>query len=105
MKKIVTLLLILVSIFIVYEVTKEETFTIVGKEVETSVRIESNKLLNPTYKRATLGLMYVDIVNVDGENIDASEIKVGAKIKAELKPLALLSNPPGLSAWKITLLD
>lgn len=91
--------------FIFFELTKEETFTIVAKEVETSVWIESNKLINPSYKRATLGLQYVDIVNVSGEELHFSELAIGDKIKADLKPLAFLSDPPGLSAWKITLLN
>jgi hypothetical protein len=33
-------------------------------------------------KRATLGLIDVDIVSVYGEELDFSELKIGVKIKA-----------------------
>ena len=102
---ILALLIVIGLIFIFVELNKEETFTIVGKEVETSVWIESNKLLNPSYKRATLGLKNVQIVNASGDEIDFSELEIGDKIKADFRPLALLSDPPVLSAWKVTLLD
>ncbi|MFN7253498.1 MAG: hypothetical protein ACK4M9_22395 [Anaerobacillus sp.] len=105
LRSIFTLLIVIGFLFIFVELTKEEIFTIVAKEVETSVWIESNKLINPSYKRATLGLIDVDIVSVYGEELDFSELKIGDKIKADLKPLAFLSDPPGLSAWKITLLN
>ncbi|MCT8140295.1 hypothetical protein H1D32_22905 [Anaerobacillus sp. CMMVII] len=103
-RSIFVLLIVLGIFFLFIELTKEEIFTIVRKESETSVWIESNKLINPSYKRATLGLKYVDIVNEFGEVIDYRELGIGDKIKADLKPLAFLSDPPGLSAWKITLL-
>ncbi|WP_227940457.1 hypothetical protein [Alkalihalobacillus deserti] len=104
-RSILALLIVIGLLFIFVELNKEEIFTIVGNEIETSVWIESNKLLNPSYKRATLSLMYVQIVNTSGDEIDFSELEIGDKIKADFKPLAFLSDPPGLSAWKVTLLD
>ncbi|WP_078554400.1 hypothetical protein [Bacillus alkalicellulosilyticus] len=102
---ILTILIVIGLIFIFVELNKGETFTIVGKEVETSVWIESNKLLNPSYKRATLDLKNVHIVNTSGNEIDSSELVIGDKIKVDFEPIALLSDPPVLSTGKVILLD
>jgi|SRR5690625_3482044 len=102
---ILVLLIVIALIFIFIELNKDETFTIVQKEAEIGVLIESNKLLNPSYKRATIGLKDVHIVNASGNEIDSSKLKVGNEIKAEFKAIEGLSDPPVLSARKVVLLD
>lgn len=102
---ILVLLIVITLIFIFIELNKDETFTIVQKEAEIGVLIESNKLLNPSYKRATIDLKDVHIVNASGNEIDFSKLEVGNEIKAEFKAIEGLSDPPVLSAWKVVLLD
>lgn len=102
---ILVLLIVIGLIFIFVELNKDETFTIVQKEAKIGVLIQSNKLLNPSYKRATLGLKDVHIVNASGNEIDFSKLEVGDEIKAEFRVIAGLSDPPVLSARKVILLD
>lgn len=102
---ILVLVIAMALIFIFIELNKDETFTIVQKETEIGVLIESNKILNPSYKRATIGLKDVHIVNESGNEIDFNKLKVGNEIKAEFKAIEGLSDPPVLSAQKVVLLD
>ncbi|MDE5414278.1 hypothetical protein [Alkalihalobacterium chitinilyticum] len=102
---ILVLLMVIGLILIFIELNKDETFTVVQKEAEIGVLIESNKLLNPSYKRATLGLKDVLIVNASGNEIDISKLEVGDEIKAEFRAIAGLSDPPVLSATRVVLLD
>ncbi len=101
------LVIILVTgiLFVFVDLLKEETFTIIEKDTDTFVWIESNKLLNPTYKRASLGLENARIINSNGEEIDYRELVIGDKIKADFKPMVALSDPPGLGAWEVKLLN
>lgn len=104
--RFILILLVVIAILLIFvELNKEETFTIVEIEAETSVFIKSNKLLNPSYKRATIDLQEVQIVNESGDEITIAELKIGDKINADFKPLALLSDPPSLGVRKVTLLD
>jgi len=102
---ILALLIVIALIFIFFELNKDETFTIIQKESEIAILIESNKLLNPSYKRATLGIKDVRIVNESDNEINFNELEAGNKIKAEFKVIEGLSDPPVLSARKIVLLD
>jgi hypothetical protein len=102
---VLVLLIVIALIFIFIELNKDEIFTIVQKEAEIGALIESNKLLNPSYKRATIGLKDVHIVSESGNEIDVSKLEIGNEIKADFKAIEGLSDPPTLSAQKITLLD
>ena len=113
---ILVLVIAMALIFIFIELNKDETFTIVQKETEIGVLSESNKILNPSYKRATIGLKDVHIVNESGNEIDFNKLKVGNEIdfnklkvgneiKAEFKAIEGLSDPPVLRAQKVVLLD
>lgn len=101
------LAVILVSgiLFVFVDLLKEETFTIIEKDTDTFIWIESNKLLNPTYKRASLGLENARIINANGEEIDYRELVIGDKIKADFKPIVALRDPPGLGTWEVKLLN
>lgn len=101
------LVIILVSgiLFVFVDLLKEETFTIIEKDIDTFIWIESNKLLNPTYKRASLSLENARITNADGEEIDYRELVTGNKIKADFKPIVLFRDPPGLAAREVKLLN
>src|SRR5690625_1728700 len=102
---ILVLLVAIALIFTFIELDKDEIFTIIQKESEIGALIESNKLLNPSYKRATIGLKDVHIENTSGNEIDFRKLEVGNVIKAEFKAIKGLSDPPVLSAQKIVLLD
>ncbi|MHA6250464.1 hypothetical protein [Oceanobacillus sp. CAU 1775] len=91
-------------LFILVELLKEETFTITEKDTDTFIWIESNKLLNSTYKRASLNLEDAVITNADGEEIDYRELVIGSEITAVFKPIILFTDPPGLSAREVKLL-
>ncbi|WP_078430502.1 hypothetical protein [Alkalihalobacterium alkalinitrilicum] len=88
-RSILVLLIVIGLLFIFIELNKDETFTIVQKEAEIGVLIESNKLLNPSYKRAILGLKNVQIVKATGDEIDFSELEIGDNIKVDWRGFQL----------------
>lgn len=92
-------------LFIFVDLLKEETFTIIEKGTDTFIWIESNKVFNPTYKRASLDLEDARIINADGEEIDYRELVIGGKIKAAFQPVVARRDPPGLEAMEVKLMD
>lgn len=105
MKLLVGMLSAAGILLIIADLMKEETFTIVEKDTDTFVWIESNKLLRPTYKRASLSLEKTRILNASGKEIDSSQLVTGDKITADFKPTVTFSNPPGLGAWEVRLVN
>lgn len=105
MKHLLAIILVLGILFVFVDLIKEETFTIIEKDTDTFIWIESNKLLNPTYKRASLELENARIINANGEQIDYRDLVLGNKIKAEFKSTLLHRDPPGLEAWEVKLLN
>jgi len=104
-KPLLAIILITGILFVFVDLLKEETFKIIEKDTDTYVWIESNKLLNPTYKRATLSLENAKILNVNGDEIDFRELVIGDKVKADFRPIVAHRNPPGLGAWEVKLLN
>ncbi|WP_251515267.1 hypothetical protein [Oceanobacillus luteolus] len=92
-------------LFIFADLLKEETFTIIEKDTDTFIWIESNKVFNPSYKRALLDIENARIINANGEEIDYRELLIGERIKAEFQPIAALRDPPGLVAREVKLLN
>jgi hypothetical protein len=98
-------LIVLGILVIVVGIVTEETFTITEKDTDTFIWIESNKRLNPTYKRASLNIKNTRIMNANGEEIDYQALAVGDKIKVDFKPITLFSDPPIVGAWEVTRLN
>lgn len=103
-KPLLAIILVSGILFVFVDLLKEETFTIIEKDTDTLIWIKSNKLFNPTYKRASLGLENARIINTNDEEIDYRELVIGNKIKADFNSTVLLSDPPVLTASKILLL-
>lgn len=91
--------------FVLIDIFKEETFTIVEKDTDSFISIESNKILNPSFKRAFLNLKNAIILNKDGEVIDDRQLVIGNKFKAVFKPTVLFSDPPILEAREVELVN
>lgn len=104
-KPLLAIILVSGILFVFVDLLKEETFTIIEKDTDTLIWIKSNKLFNPTYKRASLGLENARIINANGEEIDYRELVIGKKIKAEFKSIVALRDPPSLGAWEVILLN
>lgn len=104
-KHLLAIILVLGILFVFVDLIKEETFTIIEKDTDTFIWIESNKLLNPTYKRASLDLENARIINANGVQIDYRDLVLGNKIKADFKSTVLYRDPPGLEAWEVKLLN
>ncbi|UTR08985.1 hypothetical protein MM300_13705 [Evansella sp. LMS18] len=97
--------LIIGFVFLFIDLNKEESFTIIEKEANTLLSIESNKWLFPSYKRANLNIGGAIIVSKTGGEISYHELETGDRIMVDFRPVVLFSDPPVTGAWKITLLD
>jgi len=104
-RRLLAIILVTGILFVFVDLLKEVSFTITEKDTDTFVWIESNKLLNPTYKRASLSLENVRIINANGDEIDYRELVIGDKIKADFRPIVALRYPLGLGAWEVKLLN
>lgn len=99
--KIVLMSLIVICfIFILFDLNKEEKYKISYK-FSDDVLIESNKIIKPTFKRANLGLNQATIINNLGDEIKFIDLEVGDKLRVDFRPGVLLSDPPGVSAYKV----
>lgn len=97
--------LIIGIVFLFIDLNREEWYTIIEKETDTFILIESNKWLNPSYKRANLNIEGAVIVSKSSGELSYYKLETGDKIMVDFSPVVLFSDPPVTGAWKVTLLD
>lgn len=98
--------LLIGSIFLIYDWFKPELYTIQEMtlfEDEYMLDVKSNKIINPSFRDATVNVTRAVLENENGEVLNLNDLEKGQALKIEFRSSVLLSDPPLVSALRIVL--